>query len=283
MAAANSSTEALDALIQKCLPEDASAKNAFDALNEFSSLAENSERYTHMKTIMKALAGVKIEKNLALTSDERNQLSVSYKNVVGALRSAWRSQYLSGEEQPANVPAELMAKYKGVIEAELKVVCEEVLDLLKKLTDQLEARKDPEDDNAVKENMECKVFYLKMRGDYFRYLTEVFKDNSHYQQGCRDNYSGAMTAAEESLAETHPTRLGLALNYSVCYYEILEQKDEAIKLAKDAFDKAIEKLDSLNDTSYKDSTLIMQLLRDNLTIWNSPTEEDGAENDGDGN
>merc|ERR1711879_236473 len=82
-------------------------------------------------------------------------------------------------------------------------------------------------------------------------------------------YKKAMDVAEANLPETHPTRLGLALNFSVCYFEILKKPKKAIDLAKTAFDGAIEKLDTLNDSSYKDSTLIMQLLRDNLTLWNS--------------
>ena len=68
------------------------------------------------------------------------------------------------------------------------------------------------------------------------------------------------------MASTHPIRLGLALNFSVFYYEIENRPDEACKLAKAAFDNAIAELDSLKEDSYKDSTLIMQLLRDNLTV-----------------
>lgn len=44
-----------------------------------------------------------------------------------------------------------------------------------------------------------------------------------------------------------------------------------------AFDDAIAELDTLNEDSYKDSTLIMQLLRDNLTLWTSDTQGDGDE------
>eukprot|EP00481_Brizalina_sp_1-RS-2013_P000494 TRINITY_DN1256_c0_g1_i1.p1 TRINITY_DN1256_c0_g1~~TRINITY_DN1256_c0_g1_i1.p1 ORF type:complete len:109 (+),score=21.73 TRINITY_DN1256_c0_g1_i1:19-345(+) len=83
-----------------------------------------------------------------------------------------------------------------------------------------------------------------------------------------------MNVAENNLNETHPTRLGLALNFSVCYYEILKEPEKACDLAKKSFDAAIEKLDTLNDASYKDSTLIMQLLRDNLTLWTSSAEDD---------
>ncbi|KAI3740039.1 hypothetical protein L2E82_30456 [Cichorium intybus] len=51
----------------------------------------------------------------------------------------------------------------------------------------------------------------------------------------------------------------------------------ACHLAKQAFDEAISELDSLSEESYKDNTLIMQLLRDNLTLWTSDIPEDGED------
>jgi len=75
------------------------------------------------------------------------------------------------------------------------------------------------------------------------------------------------------LAPTHPIRLGLALNYSVFQYEVQGKLKEACDLAKKAFDDAIAELDTLDEESYKDSTLIMQLLRDNLTLWTSSDDD----------
>lgn len=88
-------------------------------------------------------------------------------------------------------------------------------------------------------------------------------------------YKAASDVAMQELAPTHPIRLGLALNFSVFYYEILNSPDRACRLAKAAFDDAIAELDTLNEDSYKDSTLIMQLLRDNLTLWTSDMQTDG--------
>jgi len=67
--------------------------------------------------------------------------------------------------------------------------------------------------------------------------------------------------------------VGLALNYSVFLYEVQGKSSEACELAKQAFDDAIAELDTLDEESYKDSTLIMQLLRDNLTLWTSEGDE----------
>jgi len=87
-------------------------------------------------------------------------------------------------------------------------------------------------------------------------------------------FQNATDVAQTDLTPTHPIRLGLALNFSVFYYEILNSPDRACHLAKQAFDDAIAELDSLSEESYRDSTLIMQLLRDNLTLW---TSSDGQE------
>ena len=82
-------------------------------------------------------------------------------------------------------------------------------------------------------------------------------------------YKEASDIADSSLEKTNPILLGLALNFSVFYYEILNSPAKACHLAKEAFDAAITELDSLSEEVYKDSTLIMQLLRDNLSLWTS--------------
>jgi len=245
-------------------------------LEALSQVAEASERYEDMVKIMEALVGRKLLHKSELTPDQRNLLSVAYKNVVGAKRSSWRM--LSEESQFEDV--ELVRKYKKCIEDELESTCNQILEKLEQLAQQNKDRlgNGDHDEKKKKELQECQVFYLKMIGDYYRYLTEAFPNDS-YKSKCSQYYDDAMKIAKEALEATHPTRLGLALNYSVCHYEILDQKKAACELAKTAFDDAIEKLDSLNDVSYRDSTLIMQLLRDNLTIWNQTDEVADVEKD----
>jgi 14-3-3 protein epsilon len=66
------------------------------------------------------------------------------------------------------------------------------------------------------------------------------------------------------------------LNYSVFFYEIKQNANKACKMARDAFDEAISDLDDIDDDFYKDATLIMQLLRDNLTLWTEEVEAEAA-------
>lgn len=133
-----------------------------------------------------------------------------------------------------------------------------------------------EDEKSV----EAKVFYLKMKGDYYRYLVEVKPVESEQREQLAEKskkaYHEATTEAA-NLSNTHPIKLGLALNYSVFHYEIMLDPKTACELAKKAFDEAIAELDNLKEDSYKDSTLIMQLLRDNLTLWTSENENQSPE------
>merc|ERR1719419_1546602 len=118
-----------------------------------------------------------------------------------------------------------------------------------------------------------------MKGDYHRYLAE-FASGSDRKDAAENSlaaYKAATDVATTELPSTHPIRLGLALNFSVFYYEILNSPERACRLAKAAFDEAIAELDTLSEESYKDSTLIMQLLRDNLTLWTSDVQAEGGD------
>jgi hypothetical protein len=233
-----------------------------EKLLELVRVAETAERYDDMCQFVKALVEEKSKKGQDLDVEERNLLSVAYKNVVGSKRASWRT--LSGGFD--DIDEALIDKYKKIIEKELNEICMEVINLLNNHLIK----------NVENKNDETEIFYLKMCGDYYRYLAEMNLD-SDFKIKAKEYYTKAMDKATNHLAETHPTRLGLALNFSVCYYEILKEPEKACELAKKSFDAAIEKLDTLNDASYKDSTLIMQLLRDNLTLWTSEQQQDEAD------
>jgi len=233
-----------------------------------AKLAEQAERYDDMVNYMKELTKL----GGMLTDEQRNLLSVAFKNVVGARRSAWR--IISSIEQKQNDKGEgadsLASSYRVDIEKELQERCGEVLDLI---DDHLLATV-----GETPHPTEAKVFYLKMKGDYYRYLVEVTNGDNRDELSNKSKaaYESA-TSEAENLPSTHPIKLGLALNFSVFHYEIMNDGKKACELAKKAFDAAIAELDNLKEDSYKDSTLIMQLLRDNLTLWTSENDQDAEE------
>ncbi|ORE08589.1 14-3-3 family protein epsilon [Rhizopus microsporus var. microsporus] len=233
-----------------------------------AKIAEQAERYDEMVSFMKDV----VKLNDGLSVEERNLLSVAYKNVIGARRASWRiiSSIEQKEESKGNqTQVSKIKEYKQKIEQELYGICNDVLDLL--TTHLVPTAKDSE----------AKVFYYKMQGDYYRYIAEYASGETRQQaaDNAHEAYKKATEVAEAQLDATHPIRLGLALNFSVFYYEIYNSPDRACQLAKDAFDNSIAKLDALNEESYKDSTLIMQLLRDNLTLWTAEIQDTDATKD----
>jgi len=254
--------------------------------------AEAAERYDDMVSCMTLLVSECATAKQDLSVDERNLLSVAYKNVIGSRRASWRTLNAEGQDEKSeDVNAGSIRIYQKQVELELKDICNAVLTLLKdNLIDNEKIQavhdqaanlvdKDNLVDNLQADFAEAQVFYLKMAGDYCRYLAEAVQDPEHEQDSAK-YYKQAFELSQVVLEPTHPIRLGLALNYSVCFYEILKDKKKACQLAKDAFDEAISRLDKLEESDYKDSTLIMQLLRDNLTLWTSTDEPDNEFADG---
>lgn len=238
-------------------------------------LAEQAERYDEMVDAMKSIA----QMGVGLTTEERNLLSVAYKNVIGARRASWRIissvELKEKESDTSSEQQQLTIDYRKKIEKELQDVCTDILDLLDKYLIPSSSGGEGGDKTNTEFN-EAEVFYSKMKGDYLRYMAE-FTTGSERKNAAEQSlvaYKDASTKAIERLSPTHPIRLGLALNFSVFYYEILNSPDRACRLAKQAFDNAVTELDGLPEENYKDSTLIMQLLRDNLTLWTSDMKDD---------
>jgi len=213
-----------------------------------------------------------------LTVEERSLFSSGYKNVIGAVRSSWRIVSSAEEKEKSKGKAANVAltrKYRQNLEDEITSICEDVLDVL--------------DKHLIPSatSGESIVFYAKMQvpslfhktflmkvsrvGDYHRYLSEFGVDDR--RKGSVEKslaaYKDALNVAVAELPPTSPLRLGLALNFSVFCYEILESHDRAVNVAQQAFDDALARIDDLPEDEYKDSTLIMELLRDNINLWTS--------------
>lgn len=232
-----------------------------------AKLSEHAERYDEMVGFMKSC----VEQSKELTVEERNLLSVAYKNVVGARRASWRivASIEQREESKGNSQqVALIRDYRQKIEKELKDICHDILNVLD--TYLIPSAK----------TGEYKVFYYKLKGDYYRYLAEIClgQEREDAAQESLKAYEVASEIANSELTPTHSLRIGLALNFSVFYYEILNNPEKACKLAKDAFDQAILKVEVLSDESFKDSILIMNLLKDNLTLWTGDMNDAAAQN-----
>lgn len=228
-----------------------------------AKLADQAERYDEMADYMTAVSNSEQE----LSVEERNLLSVAYKNAVGSRRAAWRmiSSVEAKETSKGNTElASAAGQYRTKVEKELHDICNNILKLLDKSL------------IPSSKTGESKVFYYKMKGDYYRYIAEFASGDakSKAAEQAHDAYKEAMNVAQAELLVTHPIRLGLALNFSVFHYEVLNNPDEACKMAKAAFEDAISELDHVSEDTYKDSTLIMQLLRDNLTLWTTDQSQD---------
>lgn len=241
----------------------------FREINVFlARAAEQAERFEDMVEHMTRV----IEIGTGLDPVERNLFSLAYKYYVGARRTSWRAvknvEIKEGAKNKYKSTNEQLVTYRREIEMELTTICEKCLE-------QLEQQLLPTALDA-----ETKVHYLKMKGDYLRYLAEFCEDpdeNGVKADSAHEAYRMASDIALAELAPTNPMRLGLALNFSVFYYEVLNSPERACLLSKAAFDDAIPCIEALGDEHYQDSAAIMQLLRDNLTLWTSDMVEQEEE------
>ena len=227
-------------------------------------LAEQCSRYEDMMTFTEDMVKVKTED---LNSDERNLLSIAYKNCISLRRQAIRTllAYEKKEAKKTDSPyLEFIKEYKAKVLKELEDLCNKIIasinvSLLSKAKD-----------------AEAKVFYHKMKADYYRYIAENVDGDSkkRYADLGTASYNAAMEAAKE-LEYKNPLKVGLALNLSVFYYDVLSNPTEACKIAKEALDKTKEALNGADeeDEEYKDAFSIVNLLEENLNMWNMENEE----------
>jgi 14-3-3 protein epsilon len=227
-------------------------------------LAEQCSRFEEMtaflEDMLKARSG-------DLNSDERNLLSIAYKNSVSTRRTALRTimaYEMKEKKKETSTFLPYIQEYRKRIEEELTRMCRNVLDTISN-----HLMKKAEDDEA-------RVFYLKMKGDYNRYIAEYATGElrESVSQGALDSYKAAADAAK-GLSPVHPIALGLFLNFSVFYYEVINDHETACKIAKDTLDLASKELPDMDedDENNRDAYSIINLLRENLEMWKIEAEE----------
>uniref|UniRef100_A0AC34RA37 14-3-3 domain-containing protein n=1 Tax=Panagrolaimus sp. JU765 TaxID=591449 RepID=A0AC34RA37_9BILA len=161
----------------------------------------------------------------SLSDEQQNLLSVAYKNSIEPRRSNWRVfQSIVANKEGSEEKQQLAGACLVKFDEELRDICNDVLELL---------------DNYLIPNVSDKrsyVFYLKMKGDYLGYLTEVAtdKDRSDYVKECVATYEMAMGVDLDLL---EPLRFAVAYNFFLFYREILNAPDKACQLAKRVVDQ----------------------------------------------
>ena len=216
-----------------------------------SRLYEKAEKYQEQFKFINKY----VELDPKLSKDERNILGSGYKNIISDKRNSLR--IINSLEKRNIYQITYIKEIKEKIEKELSLILNEVQKILDKFLIP----------NAI--DIENKVFYLKLKADFMRYKSEI-----SYGKELEENilktekvYKEATDLANKELNINNSTRLGLALNYSVFYYEIKKAKEEAINIAKNAFDEAMKIIDDLEISKAKDTLLIIQMLKENLISW----------------
>merc|ERR1712176_518906 len=223
-------------------------------------VAEQAERFEDMVDF---LSQVLDSKGGEVNSDERNLLSVAFKNLISSKRAACRT-IAAIEQNPKYAKfSEALAQYKGGIEEQLTNDCKKIITMIqsKALNKQCEG--------------EPKAFFVKMVGDYYRYISENAKDQllEDVKQKALEAYQ---QANEITLPPCNPIKLGFALNFSVFHYEVMKNHKAACELADQALQDALEKIDELQEDDFRDAKSIIELLKENLTLWKE--EEEGDDN-----
>lgn len=231
-------------------------------------LAMLAEQCNRFKEMVQFLEDMVKSRDKDLNSDERNLLSIAYKNSISGGRSAVRTimAYEAKEKKKDNSTfLPYILEYKKKVQDELTQTCQNVL----KTTDE-ELLKKSEDDEA-------KVFYTKMKGDYNRYIAEYAEGDLKKQVSAAalDAYNKA-TEYAKNLKVLNPIGLGLALNFSVFYYEVIDDHKKAIEIAKTAVENADKELPNIDEDAdeNRDTVSIYNLLKENLDMWTSEAEEE---------
>ena len=202
----------------------------------------------------------------SVNADERNLLSVAFKNLISSKRSACRT-IAAIEQNPKYQKFQgALANYKRGIEQQLTADCEKIVQIIqsKVMNRECEA--------------EAKAFFVKMIGDYYRYIAENAKDAK-----LEEVKHKALEAYEQAnnipLAACSPIKLGLALNFSVFHYEVMKNHARACELADVALEQALEKIDELEEDDFRDAKSIIELLKENLTLWKEEEGEEAGQDD----
>ena len=236
--------------------------NDLEELSSLAQVAEIAERYEDAGKYIEEIIKKKKED---ISKDEKNIFYNSFKYIINSKRCELRCTNIIEEKEKRHsseyVP--IVANFKNILESEINETCRRVLNLI--------------NNYLLKKSLsdESKIFYLKMKGDYYRYLCEILpsNENQSFIEECERSYKEANDLAQ-NFQWVNPIRLGLTLNFCVFCYEIKKNTSQAIKMAKEAIKGVKKQFDKIKEEEDKDAALTLQTLKENILIWEKEKEKE---------
>ena len=227
-----------------------------------SKLFEKAERYPDMIKSIKEMITI----NPKLNKEECDIISTGYKNMITDKRNSWRILHsMERREKKKKSPiVQDIKEIKTHIENEIRDVCQD----LQLLVDKYLIPNADEHENLV--------YFYKLKADYYRYICE-FAERKEYDENLKNSeefYKKAYNISIKNLPVNNCTKVGLVLNYAIFLYEIKGDKKLAFEIAKQAFDESMKFVDDLEKPKWRDTLLLIQLLKENLIFWSSEMNEE---------
>lgn len=131
-----------------------------------------------------------------------------------------------------------------------------------------------------KDDNMAKILYLKTKADYYRYACEYSIGDVHSKM-C-DSALEAYTEAKDlcdsqMLSSLTPLRVKVVLNFSLFHYEVLQNQEKGLQIAKELYDDVIENMESCHSTIVLEISDLLKQLRENLVIWTNELGDENAE------
>ena len=227
-----------------------------------SKLYTKAELYKEVINFIKEFIKLKPK----LNKEECDIISNGFKNLLTDKRSSWsvlHSMERKEKKKRINTVKEIK-EIKKHIEKEIREVCVELQNLLDKYL-----LPNNDDDDIL-------VFLYKLKADYYRYICE-FAEEDEFKENlskAEEFYKKAYDISEKKLPVINCNRVSLALNYAIFLYEVKKDKKGGFDLAQNTFKENMKFYNDLEQPKYRDTLLIIQLLKENIIFWNSEMGEE---------
>ena len=246
------------------MSSESQSKNKYtrEELIFLSKLYTKAELYKEVINFIKEFRKL----NPKIEKEECDIISTGFKNMISEKRSSWftlQSMERKEKKKKKNTIKEIK-EIKNHIENEIRETCKELQDLVDK-----ELLPKNEEDEVL-------VFLYKLKADYFRYICEFAEGNELLDNliEAEEFYKKAYEIADKKLPIINCNRVSVALNYAIFLYETKKDKKNGFDIAQNTFKESMKFIEDLEKPKYRDTLLIIQLLKENIIFWNSEMGEE---------